>query len=82
MIQGYPGLFDGWEEDETLGFGMFSNVMLPNSTVDMAKARPRVHKLGMVNYQQLLKPEFTAEYREKLKDNVMLFNLKGKTLFE
>ena len=74
---GYPGIVDGWEQDNTLGVSFLSNFLLPD-TPAVGEARPLSDPLGKWNYMALLYDRLEAEYVEKVKDYAQLYNLKGK----
>ena len=64
LIKGYPGLYDGWEADGTLGF-----------THELDYLRTGYRKRGNYNFDYAA----MAQYIAQVPDVYQLFNLAGKS---
>ena len=80
LISGFPGFSDGWEADGTLCFASKARFLTNGDGKDQAKEKEKFDPKKPLSsyYAEARDPSITGPYANALKDNVMLFNIKGR----
>ena len=80
LISGFPGFTDGWQADGTLCVASKARFLINDADKDQVKEEEKIDtkKTMMSYYNDIYNPDLVGPYANALKDNVMLFNIKGR----